>query len=143
MVFCIVLLYWYIWFLLFSCIIFFVPYKYVSNESVDWIILLPLALKEILLTFSVNTLCLSLLNQCYNLNINLQFFINSLWFFHKLSVSSLFFHRKFISFSIWFVYRQFLNSSNSIFCFTAYFFVPFVFYFHHYHLLYIAICFWS
>ena len=57
-----------------------VPYAYVSIESIDCILLLSFELKEILLTYSVKTFCLSHLKLCCIFNIDLLFFINSLWF---------------------------------------------------------------
>ena len=55
-----------------------VPHAYVSIESIDSILLSSFELKAILLISSVKTLCLSLLNLCCILNIDLLFFINSL-----------------------------------------------------------------
>ena len=68
----------------------FVQYVYVSIEPIDCIILISLVLIEILLTSSVNTSCSSLLNLCYCFNINLLFFMNSLQFSLKVSISTLF-----------------------------------------------------
>ena len=55
----------------------FVPYVYVSIESIDCIVLLSFELKAILLNSSVKILWLLLLNLCGVFNINLLFFINS------------------------------------------------------------------
>ena len=60
---------------------FLVPYAYVSVESVDCILLSSFELKAILLISSVKTLCLSLLNLCCVFDINLMFFMNSLFKF--------------------------------------------------------------
>ena len=56
----------------------FIPYAYVSIESIDCILLSSSEPKAILLIFSVKTLCLSLLNFCCVFNISLLFFMNSL-----------------------------------------------------------------
>ena len=53
---------------------FFVPYAYVSIESIDFILLLLFEHKAILLTSLVKTLCLSLLELCWFFNIDLLFF---------------------------------------------------------------------
>ena len=66
----------------------FVPYRYDFIPSTLCNILLSLKLNANLLTFSVNTLCASLLKLCYDLNILLIFF------------------------------RQFLQSSNFAFYYT-------------------------
>ena len=58
-----------------------VPCAYASIESIDCIILSSFELKAILLISSVKTLCFSLLNLFCIFNIDLLFFINSLWFF--------------------------------------------------------------
>ena len=52
----------------------FVPYAYVSVESMDCVLLSSLAINLILLTPSINTLCFSLLNLCCDFNINQLFF---------------------------------------------------------------------
>ena len=83
-----------------------VPCVYVSIESIDYILLLLLALETILLTSSVNTLCFSLLNICCYFNINL-FFMNYSRFFLKLSTSTLFF---FLVSSFYFQVKVLLNS---------------------------------
>ena len=49
------------------------PDVYVSIESIDCIVLLLLALNAILLTSSVDTLCISISNLCCDFNINLLF----------------------------------------------------------------------
>ena len=54
-----------------------VSYAYVSNGSIDHILLSLFALNEFLLTSLVNILCFLLLNLCCSFNINL-FFVNSL-----------------------------------------------------------------
>ena len=51
----------------------FVPYAYVSIESIDCILLSSFELKAILLIYSVKTLCLSLLNLCCVSNISFYF----------------------------------------------------------------------
>ena len=56
----------------------FIPYVYVSIESIDCILLSSFELKAILLISSVNTLCLSFLNRWSVFNINLLFFMSSL-----------------------------------------------------------------
>ena len=56
---------------------------YLFTESIDCILLSSIAITAILLTSSVKTLCLSLLNlQCF-FNTNLLLFMNSLQFFSK------------------------------------------------------------
>ena len=96
-----------------------VPYAYVPNESIDYILLSSLALDAILLTSSVNTSCFSLLfsifTSCYsilccNFNTNLLLFMNPLWYFLKLFMSVLFFSIWFISFSSW-VFRNLFRIS--------------------------------
>ena len=57
---------------------------YVSTESIHCILLSLSVLNEILLTSSVNTLCFSPVNLCFDLNINLLrhgFFLGSLFHF--------------------------------------------------------------
>ena len=62
----------------FQCVIFlFGSYAYISIESIDCIHLLSLALNAILSTFSANTLRFSVLDICYDFDINLLFFMNS------------------------------------------------------------------
>ena len=61
-----------------------VPHASVSIESFDCILLSSLALNAILLTFSVNTLCFSLLNLCCVFNINLLFFYKFFMTFFKI-----------------------------------------------------------
>ena len=73
----------------------FVPYAYVSIESIDCIFLSSFKLKVTLLISLVKTLRLSFLKLCCIFNIDLLLFINSL----ILSVSVLFSSRYFISFS--------------------------------------------
>ena len=70
---------------------FLVPYAYLSIKSIDCIVLLTFALKAILWISSAKTLCLSFLNLCCVYNINLLFFMNSLWFFLMLFMSVWFF----------------------------------------------------
>ena len=53
-----------------------VPHAYSSLESIDCFLLSSLIVNAILLTFSINTLCFSLLNHCCDFSINLLFFIN-------------------------------------------------------------------
>ena len=63
----------------FLCIIsLFVPYAFISIETIDCILLSSLAVNAILLTTSVSTLCFSLLNLCCYFDINLLLFMNSL-----------------------------------------------------------------
>ena len=50
-------------------------------ESIDCILLSSFELNAILLISSVKTLCLSLFNLCWVLNIDLLFLMNSLQFF--------------------------------------------------------------
>ena len=77
--FCIVLLYYYIYFISFLHIrSLLVPYLYVSIESIDCILLSSFEFKAILLILSVKTLRLSLSNLCCIFNIDLSLFINSL-----------------------------------------------------------------
>ena len=56
----------------------FVPYTYVSFESIYCILLFSLALNAVLLTSSVNTLSSSLLNLCCDYKTDLLLFINYL-----------------------------------------------------------------
>ena len=67
-----------------------VPYAYVSIESIDCILLSSFELKAILLISSVKT-CFSLLNLCYVFNVDLLFFMNSLWSSLRLSTSIFYF----------------------------------------------------
>ena len=64
-----------------------VPYAYVSIESIDYILLSPFELKEILLISSLKILCLSLLNICCVFNIDLLFLMN---FFKTFYVNFIF-----------------------------------------------------
>ena len=57
-----------------------VTYAHVSIKSIDCILLSSFELKAILLVSSVKPLRLPLLNLCCVFNIDLPFFINSLWF---------------------------------------------------------------
>ena len=56
----------------------FVQCAYLSIESTDCVLLTLLALNAILITSSVNALCLSILNLYFDFNNNLLFFIDSL-----------------------------------------------------------------
>ena len=97
----------------------FVPYAYVSVESIDCIVILSsLAFSAILLNFLVNAICFLLLNFCRDFNINLLLFISSLWFSLKLSTSALFFSSWFILFSSLVAFKQLLKSSfyYTLFC---------------------------
>ena len=67
-----------------------VLFAHVSIESIDCILLSSLALNAILLTSSVNTLCFFILSLYCDFNINLLFFMNSLWFSLRLTTSSVF-----------------------------------------------------
>ena len=67
------------------------PHEYVSMESIDCILLSSFELKQILLTASVKTLSLSLSNICCVFNIDLSFFMNSLYFFMTIYVNLIFF----------------------------------------------------
>ena len=70
----------------------YVPYAYVSIESIDCILLSLLAFNSILLISSVNTLCLLLLNLCCVFNINLLFFYKfCMAFFKTLCINFIFF----------------------------------------------------
>ena len=68
-----------------------VPYAYVSTKSIDCIFLSQSSLNLILLTSSVKTLWISLLNHSSVFNINLLVFINSLWFSLRLFINLTFF----------------------------------------------------
>ena len=54
-----------------TCGSLLVSYAYVAIESIDCILLSLSAQNVILLTSSVNSLCFSILNLCYEFNINL------------------------------------------------------------------------
>ena len=54
-----------------------IPYAYVSDESIDCILLLSFELKATLIIYSVKTSYLLLLNLCCIFNINLMFVMNS------------------------------------------------------------------
>ena len=75
-----------------------IPYAHFSIELIDCILLSALPLNAILLTSSVNVICFMLLNLCWNFSINLLLLINSFWFRLRLSTTSLFFSKWFISF---------------------------------------------
>ena len=64
-----------------------VPCTYVSIKSIDCILLSSFELKAILLSSSVKTLCLSLLNQCFVFNITLLFFYE---FFKTIYINFIF-----------------------------------------------------
>ena len=68
-----------------------VPYAYISIEWIDCILLSSFELRAILLISSVRTLYRSLLNHCCIFNIDLLFFINSLWSSSVLSMLICFF----------------------------------------------------
>ena len=76
---------------------------------VDCIILSSFELKVIFLISSVKTLCLSLLNVCCVLNINLLFFMNSLWSSSKLSIPVSFFLDSLFYFQVEFLLNSFHN----------------------------------
>ena len=97
--FCIVLLYYYVWSLHFHLTkSLLVPYAYVSIESGDCILLSLFELKVILSISSVQTLCLSLFNLHYVCNIDL-----------------LFFYKFFMTFFFNTIYINFIFKSNYIF----------------------------
>ena len=62
-----------------TCGSLLVSYAYVAIESIDCILLSLSAQNVILLTSSVNSLCFSILNLCYEFNINLLGFFLILW----------------------------------------------------------------
>ena len=64
------------------CIVLFIPFAYVSIQSIDCILLSSFKLKAIL---SVKTLCFSHLNLCCVFKINLLFFRNSFSSFLRLT----------------------------------------------------------
>ena len=84
-----------------------IPHTYASIESIDCILLSSFELKAILLTSSVKTVCLLLLNLCCVFTINLLFLVNSLWSFLILSTSMPFF---FLHDSFYFQVELLLNS---------------------------------
>ena len=84
-----------------------VPYAYVSIESNDCILLSSFELNAILLISLVNTLCLSLLNLCFN--IDLLFLIDFLKSFLRLSMLILFF----LDISFYYQIELLLNSFYS------------------------------
>ena len=55
-----------------------IPYAYISNESIDCILLSSLVVNALLLTSSVNTSCFLLLNLYQDFDIYLLFFVSSL-----------------------------------------------------------------
>ena len=57
-----------------------VPYPYIFIESINCILASLLKLNAILLNFSIDTLCFSLLNLYLDFDVNLLFFVNSSWF---------------------------------------------------------------
>ena len=62
-----------------TCGSLLVSYAYVAIESIDCILLSLSAQNVILLTSSVNSPCFSILNLCYEFNINLLGFFLILW----------------------------------------------------------------
>ena len=95
---------------------------YVSGESVDCT-----QSVLIVITFPVKALYYSLLNLCWNFNINLSIFMKS--FYEVITFSKIchvYFSRWFILFSNWLASKQFLLSNLSCICIT-HFFVPFAF----------------
>ena len=82
----------------------FIPYAYVSVESINCILLSSFELKAILLISSVKTLSLSLLNLCCVFNFSLLF-INSFWS-SRSSTSILFF----LNDLFYFKFEMLLNS---------------------------------
>ena len=76
----------------FLCIISsFVPYAYVSIESIDFILLSLLALTAILSTSSANTSCFLLLNVCCDFDINLFFYKLFMIFSKIIHIKTIFF----------------------------------------------------
>ena len=108
---------------------------FVSVYLIDCTLLSSLSLSVILLIFSLNTLCFSLLNLCSDININFFFFfMNSLSLLHRPAYFV--FSTRFISFPSWVAGKQCLESSNLSFRFMKHFFWALCFFiFHHYHLL--------
>ena len=117
---------------------FFVPFAYVSIESIDCILSSSLVLSGTLLTFPVNTSYLLLLNICCDFNINVLFFMNSLRF--PLCASTLFFYLFFFYVQVGLHLNNVYNLQNYIFCFMKHFFIPFDFCFLLYHLLNSYVC---
>ena len=74
------------------------PYTYVSIEFIK---LSSLAFNRILLTYSVNTSCFSLLNLCCDFNINSLFFMNLFWIACKtIFVKFIFFYLVYFIFKL-------------------------------------------
>ena len=90
---------------------------------------------SILWISSVKTLCLSLLNLCCIVNIDLVFLMNCLWFFLRLSILILLFSKYVILFSSWVASKRFLKFSNLSFLFMTHFLFLLLLYLHYRHLL--------
>ena len=90
------------------------PYAYVSTESIHFIISSSLALNTILLTSSVNALYFSLLNLCWDFNINLLFVWIVYDFFNPLYVLFIFLVNLFY-FQFELLLNNFYNLQFSIF----------------------------
>ena len=102
-----------------------IPYGYVSIESIDCILLSSFELKAVLSISSVKTLCLSLLNLCCVLDIDLLFFINFYEFFNTIYVNFFYFFLDNLFYS---QVELLLNSFHNLsFLFMTQFFVPFSF----------------
>ena len=95
----------------------FLLVPYASIELIHCILYTSLAFNTILSTSSVNILCFMPLNHCCDFSISLLFLMNHLWCSFRLSTSSLFFSKWFISFLSWVTSRQFLYLLNLCFHF--------------------------
>ena len=114
---------------------FLIWYAYISIKLIDYIFLSSFELKAILLIFSVITLRLSLLNLSCVFNIDLLFFVNSLWSFLRHSMSVLFFRTWSVLFSIWVASNSYHNLQIQVFFLWHTFLCLLLFYLHCCYLL--------
>ena len=133
-----VLLYYFAAFNFFIFMYYFlrVPYAFVSTESMNYIFLTSQALNAILLIFSVNTFCYSLLSPCCNFNINILFLKKSLRFALRRSISSLFLpcFFFFIIFKLSCFYTVLIFFKFNFFLWGTFLYLL-IFYFHNHYLL--------
>ena len=123
------------WFIMFLYLIsffldsrsLFVPYAYVSIESIDYILFSSFKLKAILVISSLKTLCFSLLNLCFVFRISIFFYEFLVIFFKTMYANFIFLYKwLFLSWS-WIASKHSSLFWNLSFRFMTHFFVLFTF----------------
>ena len=86
----------------FFCVLFLICSRCICFYWIYWLYLFIIVSTQwSLVNFFSKNIMFLLLNLCFDFNINLLVFINSIWFPLGLSISNLFFSSWFILFSIW------------------------------------------